>query len=158
MAFDVDGVMTDGSLHYGYEGEVVKIFNSQDGHGIKRLAQSGVILAIITGRQSEMVTRRAADLGIEHVLQGREDKGDALAGLAAKLGVAAEECAYMGDDEPDVSALVWAGIGFVVANGHVSARAVADHVTQAMGGKGAVREVCDLLLAARDSKIEGAEP
>lgn len=149
MAFDVDGVMTDGSLYYGADGEVFKVFNSQDGHGLKRLAASGVTLAIITGRNSPMVARRAADLGIAQVIQGREDKGAALAALAGELGVGADECAYMGDDEPDVSALLWAALGFSVANGHASALAVASHVTRAAGGKGAVREVCDLLLAAR---------
>lgn len=151
MAFDVDGVMTDGSLYYGPNGEELKQFNSQDGHGLKRLAASGVTLAIITGRNSPMVAKRAADLGIEQVIQGRADKGIALAGLAGQLGVQAEECAYMGDDEPDVSALDWVALGFSVADGHASAQAAATLVTQRSGGRGAVREVCDLILAARQT-------
>ncbi len=149
MAFDVDGVMTDGSLYYGADGEAFKVFNSKDGHGLKRLAASGVTLAIITGRNSPMVAKRAADLGIQHVIQGREDKGDALAALAAELDIAQAQCGYMGDDEPDVSALEWAALGFSVADGHISAREAACRVTQLGGGKGAVREVCDLLLVAR---------
>lgn len=149
MAFDVDGVMTDGRLYYGPEGETFKVFDSQDGHGLKRLAASGVTLAIITGRNSPMVAKRAADLGIVHVIQGREDKGQALAELAARLQIARDACGYMGDDEPDVSALTWAGLSFSVAGGHASAQAVSHRVTRASGGRGAVREVCDLLLAAR---------
>ena len=150
MAFDVDGVMTDGRLYYSADGEAFKVFNSQDGHGLKRLAASGVTLAIITGRNSPMVARRASDLGIQYVVQGREDKGAALAALAGELGVGAEECAYMGDDEPDVSALEWAALGFAVADAHASAQAAACRVMRAAGGRGAVREVCDLLLAARN--------
>lgn len=149
MAFDVDGVMTDGCLYYGADGEAFKAFNVKDGQGLKRLARAGVTLAIITGRNSPMVARRAADLGIKHVIQGREDKGVALAALAADLGFAAEACGYMGDDEPDVSALNWAALSFSVADGHSSAQGAADHVTRANGGRGAVREVCDLLLAVR---------
>lgn len=149
MAFDVDGVLTDGCLYYGPAGEELKVFDSQDGHGLKQLANSGVTLAIITGRNSPMVAKRAADLGITHVIQGREDKGQALAALAASLQLAADECGYMGDDEPDVSALEWAALGFSVASAHASAKAAAGFVTQAKGGRGAVREVCDLLLGAR---------
>lgn len=158
MAFDVDGVMTDGSLYYGADGEAFKVFNTLDGHGLKQLAASGVTLAIITGRNSPMVAKRAADLGILHVIQGREDKGAALAALAAELGVTAEVCAYMGDDEPDVSALDWAALGFSVANGHATAQAAACRVTHALGGKGAVREVCDLLLAARQASATRVAP
>lgn len=150
MAFDVDGVMTTGSLYYGPDGELFKTFNSLDGHGLKALAGSGVTLAIITGRNSPMVAKRAADLGIEHVIQGREDKGKALASLAASLNVTLNQCAYMGDDQPDVSALTEVALAFSVVNGHQSARAVADYVTQSRGGEGAVREVCDLLLVARE--------
>lgn len=149
MAFDVDGVMTDGSLHYGPDGEVVKVFNSLDGHGLKQLAKDGVILAIITGRNSDMVAKRAADLGISQVIQGRNDKGEALAYLAVDLGIELSVCGYMGDDEPDVSALSRVGLGFSVPNGHASAKDSATYTTRARGGNGAVREVCDLLLAAR---------
>ena len=101
MAFDVDGVMTDGRLLFGPQGEELKVFNTLDGHGLKKLAASGVTLAIITGRNSPMVAKRAADLGIEHVIQGREDKGVALEALAESLSIAAHETGYAGDDEPD---------------------------------------------------------
>ena len=149
MAFDVDGVLTDGRLYYGPDGEALKVFNTLDGHGLKKLAASGVTLALITGRDTPMVARRAAELGIQHVIQGREDKGVALADLAASLGVTARETVYAGDDEPDVPALQWAQIAFAPASGHDCARAAADHVTRARGGEGAVREICDALLEHR---------
>ena len=149
MAFDVDGVLTDGRLYYGPDGEALKVFNTLDGNGIKKLAASGVTLALITGRDTPMVARRAAELGIQHVIQGREDKGVALADLAASLGVTARETGYAGDDEPDVPALQWAQIAFAPASGHDCARAAADHVTRARGGEGAVREICDALLEHR---------
>mgnify|MGYP002359200675 FL=1 len=149
MAFDVDGVLTDGRLYYGPDGEALKVFNTLDGHGLKKLAASGVTLALITGRDTPMVARRAAELGIQHVIQGREDKGVALADLAASLGVTARETGYAGDDEPDVPALQWAQIAFAPASGHDCARAAADHVTRARGGAGAVREICDALLEHR---------
>ena len=149
MAFDVDGVMTDGRLYFGPEGELLKTFNIQDGHGLKKLAASGVILAIITGRTSPMVAKRAADLGIPHVIQGREDKGTALAALAQELGVEASETGYVGDDEPDISALTWARLSFAPANAHQCARDAATHTTQAKGGEGAVREICDALVSLR---------
>lgn len=149
MAFDVDGVLTDGRLYYGPDGEALKVFNTLDGHGLKKLAASGVTLALITGRDTPMVVRRAAELGIQHVIQGREDKGVALADLAASLGVTARETGYAGDDEPDVPALHWAQIAFAPAGAHDCARAAADHVTRARGGEGAVREICDALLEHR---------
>jgi 3-deoxy-D-manno-octulosonate 8-phosphate phosphatase (KDO 8-P phosphatase) len=151
MAFDVDGVLTDGRLYYGPEGEQLKVFNTLDGHGLKKLAASGVTLALITGRDTPMVARRARELGIEHVIQGREDKGQALAELAGTLGIGAEQTGYAGDDEPDVPALHWARLTFAPANAHACAREAAHHVTQARGGEGAVREICDALLALRSA-------
>lgn len=151
MAFDVDGVLTDGRLYYGPEGEQLKVFNTLDGHGLKKLAASGVTLALITGRDTPMVARRARELGIGHVIQGREDKGQALAELAGALGIGAEQTGYAGDDEPDVSALHWARLAFAPANAHACAREAANHVTQARGGEGAVREICDALLAPRSA-------
>lgn len=149
MAFDVDGVMTDGRLLFGPNGEELKIFNTLDGHGLKKLASSGVTLAIITGRNSPMVAKRAADLGIEHVIQGREDKGVALEALANSLNIPARETGYAGDDEPDVSALRWAQLSFAPANAHDCAKDAADHITGRSGGEGAVREICDAILALR---------
>ena len=149
MAFDVDGVMTDGRIYFSPEGEAIKVFNTLDGHGLKKLAASGVTLAIITGRNTPMVAKRAADLGITHAIQGREDKGVALADLAEKLGIAASETGYAGDDEPDVSALDWARLSFAPANAHDCAKTAADHITERRGGEGAVREICDAILAQR---------
>lgn len=151
MVFDVDGVMTDGRLYYGPDGEQLKVFNTLDGHGLKKLAASGVTLAIITGRNSPMVARRARELGIEHVIQGREDKGQALAELADSLGLTAQQTGYAGDDEPDVSALRWARLAFAPASAHACAKAAAGHVTHARGGEGAVREICDTLLELRSA-------
>lgn len=151
MAFDVDGVLTDGRLHYGPEGEVLKVFHVRDGHGLKQLARAGVTLAIITGRESTMVARRAGELGIEHVIQGRDDKGEALAALAAELNLPAEAVGYAGDDEPDVAALHWAGLGFSVADAHDCALEAADWIAPRNGGDGAARAICDLVLEARGS-------
>jgi 3-deoxy-D-manno-octulosonate 8-phosphate phosphatase (KDO 8-P phosphatase) len=149
MAFDVDGILTDGRLHYGPEGELIKVFHTLDGHGLKMLAAAGITLALITGRRSDMVLRRATELGIEHVIQGREDKGVALATLAQQLALGADACGYAGDDLPDVPALQWSALGFSVPNAHGSAKAAADLITTQGGGEGAVREICDFILLAR---------
>jgi len=148
VAFDVDGVMTDGRLYYGANGEEFKVFNSLDGHGLKMLSAAGITLAIITGRNSAMVSRHATHPGIEHVTQGHEDKGPALQTLAAELKQEADVIGYVGDDVPDVVAMEWATLSFSVANGHPQARACADKVTEARGGEGAVRESCDFILGA----------
>jgi len=149
MAFDVDGILTDGRLHYGADGEQLKVFHTLDGHGLKMLANAGITLALITGRRSKMVQYRAQELGISHVIQGREDKGVALSALAAELGFAASACGYAGDDLPDVPALQWAALAFSVPNAHRSALQAADMITQYRGGEGAVREMCDFILDAR---------
>lgn len=149
MAFDVDGVMTDGQIYFGPDGETLKVFHTLDGHGLKMLAACGVTLAIITGRTSKMVAKRAADLGITHVIQGREDKGVALEALAAELNIDASEIGYAGDDMPDIPAMQWAALSFSVPNGHISARSSADIVTECAGGAGAVREICDFIIGAR---------
>lgn len=154
MAFDVDGVMTNGQIYFGPDGESLKVFHTLDGHGLKMLAASGVTLAIITGRNSAMVAKRATDLGITHVIQGREDKGVALEALAAELNIDASETGYAGDDVPDIPAMQWAALSFSVPNGHVSARRSADIVTECSGGAGAVREICDFIIGARPN----AEP
>ena len=151
MAFDVDGVLTDGRLHYGPEGETLKIFHVRDGHGLKQLGRAGVARAIITGRDSTMVAQRARELGIEHVIQGRDDKGEALAALAAELNLDAEAVGYAGDDQPDVPAMQWAGLSFSVADAHDSARGAADWIAPRNGGDGAARAICDLILDARGS-------
>lgn len=149
LAMDVDGVLTDGRLFFASEGDSLKAFNSQDGHGLKMLMSSGINIAIITGRKSEIVARRAAELGIEIVLQGREDKLTALSEVLTTLKLNMTEAAYIGDDLPDLSAIQAAGVGIAVANAASGMGERADYVTIARGGEGAVREVCEYLLQAQ---------
>jgi 3-deoxy-D-manno-octulosonate 8-phosphate phosphatase (KDO 8-P phosphatase) len=159
LVLDVDGVLTDGRLYYGARGEMLKVFHVRDGHGIKEASAAGITVAIISGRKSAAVTRRARELGIRHVTQGATDKLAALARLAKAQSVTLEQCACVGDDTPDVPMLQAAGVAVAVADAHADARAVADLVTARPGGQGAVREVCDWLLAARGAgraRIAGA--
>lgn len=149
LALDVDGVLTDGRLYFSEDGQELKTFDTQDGHGIKMLQQAGVVCAIITGRTTKLVERRARNLGIAHLLQGREDKLVALRELIAPLGITLDEVAYAGDDWPDLPAIRAAGLGVAVANAHIAVREHADYVTALEGGRGAVRELCDLLLKAQ---------
>jgi len=154
LVLDVDGVLSDGKLYFSAQGDELKIFNILDGLGIKMLMSQGVEVGIITGRNSPVVARRARDLGIEHLLQGREDKREALSELTTKLGISLAHTAYVGDDLPDLGAIVSAGLGITVPNAHSFVRQHADHCTQTRGGEGAVREVCDLILAAK-GKLDG---
>lgn len=149
LALDVDGVLSDGTLYFTSDNQEMKTFSILDGLGIKWLMNSGIEVAIITGRISNMVSKRCQDLGIQHVTQGREDKLTALNELASSLGLGLGEIAYMGDDLPDLGAIVSAGVGFTVPNGHHFVRKHADYCTQANGGHGAVREVCELILEAQ---------
>lgn len=149
LALDVDGVLTDGRIYYGNNGDELKAFNIKDGLGIKLLRDSGVKVAIITGRQSEIVARRARELGIEDVVQGRDDKHQALLELCQRHTLTIEECAYMGDDLPDLSAIVAAGLGMTVADAGAAVREAADWISHANGGYGAVREACEFILSAR---------
>ena len=147
--FDVDGVLTDGRLFYGAQGEMLKAFHVRDGHGIKQVQRAGIVVAIISGRKSAAVLRRARGLGIKHVFQGVDDKLAALKKLAMSLKVRLEECACVGDDTPDAPILNACGLGIAVADAHADALAAADLETSRPGGHGAVREVCDWLIAAR---------
>jgi 3-deoxy-D-manno-octulosonate 8-phosphate phosphatase (KDO 8-P phosphatase) len=149
LVLDVDGVLTDGRLFYGPKGELLKAFHVRDGYGIKQVAAAGIAVAIISGRKSAAVLRRAKELGIRFVTQGANDKLSALRKLAKARRVSLEECACVGDDTPDAPILAAAGIGVAVADAHEDALAVADLVTTRPGGHGAVREVCDWLIAAR---------
>lgn len=158
LALDVDGVLTDGRLYFSEAGDEIKTFDTQDGHGIKMLQSAGVQVAIITGRTTELVPRRARNLGIAHVQQGREDKLVALHELIATLGLGLDEVAYVGDDWPDLPAILAAGLGVAVANAHSELRQRADHVTTLAGGRGAVREVCDLLLMAQGRYDDALAP
>lgn len=149
LVLDVDGVLTDGRLYFSEDGNELKSFDTQDGHGIKMLQQAGIACAIITGRNTQLVARRAKNLGIVHLLQGREDKLVALRELTTSLNLPLDSVAYAGDDWPDLPAILAAGLGIAVANAHEALLQRADYVTQKAGGRGAVREVCDLILKAQ---------
>jgi 3-deoxy-D-manno-octulosonate 8-phosphate phosphatase (KDO 8-P phosphatase) len=155
---DVDGILTDGTVLVSSDGTEAKRYGIVDGLGLVRLRDAGVILAWISGRKSGSTTLRAAELRIPHVIQGRHDKLEALEGLAGRLGVALSECAYMGDDDIDAPAIAAAGIGITVPGAHPKAVAAAGLVTRSPGGLGAVREVCDRILAARARKPGNPEP
>jgi 3-deoxy-D-manno-octulosonate 8-phosphate phosphatase (KDO 8-P phosphatase) len=146
--FDVDGVLTDGRIYVGEHGESFKAFSTLDGHGLKLLAQGGIVPVVITGRDSPAVRRRVADLGIGHAAYGAGDKLAAATPLLAQLGIDWNAVAVMGDDWPDLPLLARAAFACAPANAHVEVKAVAHHVTAAAGGRGAARECCDLLLTA----------
>lgn len=148
LVLDVDGILSDGFVSMTNTGDEIKSFDIRDGLGMKLVQQAGLKVIIITGRQSNIVEKRMSDLGVDLVFQGREDKGVALKQACAQLELDPEDCLYMGDDWPDLSAFAIAGMKVTVPNGHVEVRKRADLVTQAMGGRGAVREVCDMLLMA----------
>ena len=147
--FDVDGVLTDGTLYIGAQGEALKAFNILDGHGVKMLQRAGIATAIISGRSSEAVAWRARELAIAHVVQGCSDKVAAFEALTASLGVADHECAFVGDDLPDLPVMKRCGLAVAVANAVESVKRCAHYVTRMPGGRGAVREFCELVLEAR---------
>lgn len=149
MIFDVDGVLTDGGLRYGPDGETIKTFNVLDGHGIKLLQQSGVKAAIISARSSAIVARRASDLGIAVLMQGVHDKRAAFEQVRSELQLSVEECGFMGDDVIDLPVMTRVGFAASVPNGHPEVRARAHFVSEARGGRGAAREVCDFILRAQ---------
>lgn len=149
VIFDVDGVLTDGSLYIGDDGQEYKAFNSRDGHGMKMLQFSGVALAIITGRTSEVVRHRVADLGIEHVYQGRLDKLGAFQALLQDLGMEAAETAFVGDDVVDLPVMVRAGLAVAVQDAHPLVKEHAHWQTPSVGGRGAARDVCELIMRAQ---------
>ena len=146
--FDVDGVLTDGRIYIGEQGESFKAFSTLDGHGLKLLAAGGIEPIVITGRDAPAVRRRVADLGIRHALFGIHDKLAAAEPLLAQLGLQWPQVAAMGDDWPDLPLLTRAGLAIAPPGAHAEVRAVAQHITQAPAGYGAAREACDLLLMA----------
>lgn len=148
IALDVDGILSDGKIIYDANGVETKAFYVQDGVGIKALQKYGVTVAIITGRNSPMVSKRAAELDIQHIVQGRDDKGVALSQLAQQLDIPLNACAYMGDDLPDISALKLVGFAASVPNAHDAVKPYADYISSRQGGYGAVREVADMILQA----------
>lgn len=149
LILDVDGVLTDGSIILDDEGRQLKAFNVRDGHGIKMLQREGVKVAIITGRNSRVVEHRAQELGIEHVYQGAKKKLPVFEALCASLGVEPAHVAYVGDDIVDLPVMVRVGLSVAVANASAETREYAHHITKASGGRGAVRELVELILKAR---------
>lgn len=149
IAFDIDGVMTDGGLHYTDDGRELKTFNVQDGLGIKLLQRAGLEAVIITGRNSGVVSARAADLGIEHVFQGVGDKHAVLDRLLAELQLEWHESAFMGDDLIDITSMKRCGLAIAPANARPVVKERAHVVTEAGGGRGAVREAIELVLDAQ---------
>ncbi len=149
VVLDVDGVLTDGRLWYGPEGENLKVFDVRDGHGIKSLIAAGIGVAVISGRRSAAVTARMRELGVSDVAQGVGDKARALAELLKRNAVDARRVACLVDDTPDLDLMAAVGLPAAVADAHPDVLAAAGHVTRARGGRGAVREFCDWLLASR---------
>jgi len=149
MAFDVDGVLTDGSLWYGENGETVKRFNALDGHGLRLMREGGIAVALVTGREGPIVARRAADLGISLVLQGVRDKTRAIADLSQEHGCSLDQIGFMGDDILDLAVLQRVGFSASVPSAPAYIRQAAHWVSSSQGGHGAVRECCDLILASQ---------
>ena len=149
LAMDVDGILTDGRIGVSSDGTEIKFFSVLDGMGLRRVMDAGIAVAWISGRLSGATTARAAELGITHVLQGRTDKLAALEEVAGSLQLRPGQCIYMGDDDIDAPALRWAGLGVTVPGAMPAAHAAAAFATLRAAGFGAVREVCDLLLAGR---------
>jgi 3-deoxy-D-manno-octulosonate 8-phosphate phosphatase (KDO 8-P phosphatase) len=158
VIFDVDGVMTSGGISYNSDNQEIKTFNVKDGLGIKLLRKAGIETAIITGRNSVIVERRANELGIEHLIQGRDDKLQASLELSKKLNIGLEQTAYMGDDLPDLSAIQSVGFGITVADAIPIVIEHADYVCNKNGGEGAVREACEYILERQKKLTELTQP
>jgi 3-deoxy-D-manno-octulosonate 8-phosphate phosphatase (KDO 8-P phosphatase) len=149
LVLDVDGVLTDGRLYFGARGEALKVFHARDGYGLRKLLSAGVAIAVISGRRSPAVVARCRELGIKHLIQGAGDKLAAFERLRKQVRIPASACACIGDDLPDVPLFGVVGVAFAVRDAHPLVRRAAHHVTALHGGRGAVREVCDQLLAAQ---------
>ena len=152
VAFDIDGVFTDGRFYLSDVGVESKAFNTQDGFGIRQLLKAGIEVAVISGRRSAAVEIRMAELSIPHVILGCADKPAAFDELTTRLGISARESAYVGDDIPDLPLLSKVGHSFAVANAVSAVREYCDYTTTASGGYGAVREVCEFVLAHRSEQ------
>jgi 3-deoxy-D-manno-octulosonate 8-phosphate phosphatase (KDO 8-P phosphatase) len=150
LVLDVDGVLTDGRLHFDADGRETKVFHVRDGLGVKQAAASGVEIAVISGRSCPAVETRMAELDIKHVRLGRDDKLNALREITDVLSIPMEAVACVGDDLPDLPIMKAAGLGIAVADAHPEVRDGADWCTQLGGGLGAVREICDLIVAGRN--------
>lgn len=152
--FDVDGVLTDGGLYFTATGETLKRFNTLDGHGLKLLQRAGIIPVIITGRDSKPLRLRMSALGIDHVHYGTEDKRPAAEHTLKTLGLDWSQAAGMGDDWPDLAVMQRCALACAPSNAHQEVKAIAHYVTHSIGGSGAVRELCDLLLVASGKYID----
>lgn len=149
VLFDVDGVLTDGSLFLGDDGQEYKAFNSRDGHGLKMLQKTGVDVGIITGRTSRVVEHRVGDLGIKHVYQGCRDKLPVYENLISELGLERGQTAFVGDDVVDLPIMVRSGLAITVQDGHPLVKRHAHWITPARGGRGAAREICEMIMYAQ---------
>lgn len=149
MVFDIDGVLTDGSLWYGDQGEVFKRFHVHDGHGLKMMLNSGIRVALITGRTSKIVSLRAAELGVADVMQDVRDKGQALSELVSRHFLSFQDVGFMGDDLIDIPAMQKVGFAASVPDAPIYIAQAAHWVSSKAGGQGAVRECCDLILASQ---------
>ena len=149
LILDIDGVMTDGGLQFDNQGEEYKTFNSLDGHGIRMLLECGIEIAVITGRNSGIVSHRMSELGVTHIYQGYRDKLLAYEKLLQDTGLESEQTAYVGDDLPDLPVMCRVGLAIAVQNAHLFVKQHCDWVTTARGGNGAVREVTDFILQAQ---------
>src|SRR3990172_10046980 len=157
LIFDVDGVLTDGSLYLTEDGREYKAFHSRDGHGIKMLLRHGVEIGVITGRTSKVVERRMEDLGIRHLYQGKLDKAPAFEQLTASLGISAQDTAYVGDDIVDLPVMRRVGLAIAVQDAHPFVKQHPHWQTPNRGGRGAARDVCELLLEAKGKLIDELE-
>ncbi|MDP7593575.1 MAG: 3-deoxy-manno-octulosonate-8-phosphatase KdsC [Litorilituus sp.] len=151
LVCDVDGVFSDGRIYLGNDGEELKAFHTKDGFGIKALGNSGVEVAIITGRKSKIVAKRMQALNVKHIIQGQEDKLPALIALANQLDIALTDIAYVGDDIPDLPCILNVGLGIAVHDAHPLLIAKANYCTYTRGGFGAVREICDLIMLCQNT-------
>lgn len=149
LAFDIDGVFTDGRFYLSDDGIETKAFSTQDGFGLRRAMDAGIEIAVISGRASPAVTLRMQELGVRHVFLACKDKVAALEEVAALLNIALDECAFVGDDVPDLALMKRVGVPVAVANAVPEVREVCSVTTRASGGHGAVREICDMVVAAK---------
>jgi len=149
LILDVDGVLTDGKLFFDHQGNEYKSFHARDGHGIKLLRQTGVEVAVISGRKSNSVALRMKNLGIEHVYQGHENKRAAFNEVIEKIGITSEQTAHVGDDLLDLPIMIRVGLSIAVADANLAVKQRADWYTKLPGGHGAVREVCDFIMQAQ---------
>lgn len=154
VIFDVDGVLTDGSLFIGDDGQEYKAFNSRDGHGIKMMIRNGVDAAIITGRTSKVVEHRVADLGIRHVRQGCADKLPVFEDMIRELGLSAEQTAFIGDDIVDLPIMLRAGLAIATSDAHPMVKQYSHWITPGAGGRGAARDLAEMMMYAQGTYQE----